>query len=400
MAAEYAQRREKLAGLLLIAAAALALVAANSRLAGAYAALLHWKIGPSLPRMGMLSVEQWIADGLMAGFFLLVGLEVKREWFEGQLATQAQRRLPMIAAAAGMIVPAFVYLLVTGFDPSLSDGWAIPAATDIAFAIGVLALLGTRANPSIKVLLITIAIADDIGAVIIIALFYASDLNLTAIGAALVILAAMIALARLGVRQLWPFMIGFALLWITMLASGIHPTVAGVLTALTIPLGPAGGHSPLKQLEHRLHPWVMFGVMGLFGFASAGVEINGAGELLQPVPLGVLVGLFVGKQLGVFGALWLAVKSGLCAAPANVRWIELYGAALLCGIGFTMSLFIGALAFPAAPETVEAAKIGTLAGSLLSALCGWAILRFARRPVSHREDAIAAEQVFAADQPD
>jgi NhaA family Na+:H+ antiporter len=195
-------------------------------------------------------------------------------------------------------------------------------------------------------------------------------------------------------------MIGFDLLWLAVLASGVHPTVAGVLTALTIPLGPDDATSPLHRLEHRLHPWVMFGVMGLFGFASAGVAIEGAGELLQPLPLGVMLGLFVGKQLGVFGALWLAVRSGWCAPPANVRWSELYGAALLCGIGFTMSLFIGALAFPGAPHAVEAAKIGTLAGSLLSALAGWAVLRFASRPVVVPADAREAAEIFAADLPD
>ena len=276
--AKQLQQGEKVAGLVLIATAVLALIAANSRWAPAYASLLHFKTGPIMPRLGQMLVEYWIADGLMAIFFLFVGLEVKREWCNGQLALPAQRRLPLVAAAAGMAVPALVYLLVTGFDPELVNGWAIPAATDIAFAIGVLALLGARANPAIKVLLVTIAIVDDIGAVLIIAFFYTDGLNLLAIGAVLVLLATMAGMNRFGVRAIWPYMVGFALLWLAMLASGVHATIAGVLAALTVPLGARGGRSPLKLLEHRLHPWVMFGVMPLFGFASAGVAITGMSQ--------------------------------------------------------------------------------------------------------------------------
>jgi NhaA family Na+:H+ antiporter len=392
------QRREKLAGLILMASALVALVAANCPVAVAYQSLVHLPLGPSLPRAGVLDLHAWVADGLMAIFFLLVGLEVKREWYEGRLATSAARRLPIVAAAAGMAVPALIYLLVTGFDPALIRGWAIPSATDIAFAIGVLALLGPRAPPSIKLLLVTIAIIDDIGAVVIIALAYTTSLDWIAIGAAVAIAGAMAGFNRLGVRRLWPYLLGFMALWLTMLASGIHPTIAGVVAALTIPLGTSEQHSPLKHLEHAIHPWVMFGVMPLFGLASAGVALEGGfGAIVQPLPLGVLAGLFVGKQLGVFGAIWLAAKSRLCEPPPGARWSQLYGASLLCGIGFTMSLFIGELAFPHSPAEAEAAKLGILAGSLLSALAGWTVLRLtspASEPAA--DDAEVAAELFAA----
>ncbi len=394
------QQLERLAGLVLIGSAAAALVAANTVLADGYHAVLESKFGPAMPRFGQLSLHYWIADGLMAVFFLLVGLEVKREWYEGRLSTPAQRRLPMLAAAAGMAVPALLYLVTTNFDPALANGWAIPAATDIAFAIGVLALLGDRANPTIKLLLVTIAIVDDIGAVIIIALVYTDSLDVVAIGAAMIIFGIMATMNMFGVRRLLPYLALFGLLWLAMLASGIHPTIAGVLAALSIPLGQGEGHSPLKLLEHRIHPYVMFGVMPLFGFASAGVALTGGvGAVLSPLPLAVAVGLFVGKQLGVFGAIWLAVKLRACERPAGTRWMQLYGASLLCGIGFTMSLFIGALAFPNSPEAVEAAKIGTLAGSLLSAVAGWAVLRFTGPVPPTDEDAAEAFEIFGADQP-
>jgi Na+:H+ antiporter, NhaA family len=335
----------------------------------------------------------------MAIFFLLVGLEVKREWYAGRLSSPADRRLPIVAAAAGMAVPALIYLAVTGFDPALVRGWAIPSATDIAFAVGVLALLGARANPAIKLLLVTIAIVDDVGAVIIIALVYTGDLSATAIGVAVILLGCMAGLNMFGVRRLWPYLIGFALLWYAMLASGIHPTVAGVLAAFAIPLGKDEERSPLKRLEHAIHPWVMLGVMPLFGLASAGVEL-GNFRLMAPLPIGIALGLIVGKQLGVFGAILLTVRSGLAPKPDHTRWSELYGASLLCGIGFTMSLFIGSLAFPTSPEEVEAAKIGTLAGSLLSGLLGYAVLRFiVPRPVDAK-DAADASEIFAADQED
>ena len=392
--------RDKLAGIMLMVSAAVALLLANSPAAEAYQHVLHWRVGPRLPGLGVPSVHQWIADGLMAIFFLLVGLEVKREWFDGRLSTPAERRLPIVAAAGGMAVPALVYLIATGFDPALVRGWAIPSATDIAFAVGVLALLGSRATPTLKLLLVAIAIVDDVGAVIVIALFYTADLSLPAVGAAIAIAGTMAMLNQFGVRRLWPFMAGFGLLWLAMLASGIHPTIAGVVAALTIPLGRGEEHSPLKHLEHQIHPWVMFAIMPLFGLASAGVALTGGwGALTQPLPLGIALGLLVGKQLGVFSAVWLVVRLTGSIQPPGTSWRQVYGASVLCGIGFTMSLFIGALAFPGEVDKVEAAKIGTLFGSILSALVGWTVLRFAPPVAGPEDDRREAGEIFGEDQP-
>lgn len=401
MATDLAKQRamERTAGLLLIAAAGVALVIANSPLYETYHHLLETKIGPVMPRFGQMSVHYWIADGLMAIFFLLVGLEVKREWYDGALATPALRRLPIIAAIAGMAVPALVYLGVSGGDPALVSGWAIPAATDIAFAIGVLALLGPHAPPSIKLLLVAIAIVDDIGAVLVIAIFYTGDLNVMALGGALALTAGMATMGQFGVRKLWPYLIGFAMLWWLVLASGVHATIAGVLAALTVPLARGEGRSPLKVLEHRIHPWVMFGIVPLFGFASAGVHLTGGTQmLLQPLPLAVALGLFLGKQLGIFGAVWLAVRAGLASRPEGASWPQIYGAAILCGIGFTMSLFIGALAFPGNAELIDQAKLGTLAGSIAAAFAGFAVLRLTSAAEIDVEDEEEAAEIFAADQ--
>ena len=391
--------QERNAGLLLIAAAAAALIIANSPMYGAYHDVLDYKLGPVMPRLGQLSIHYWIADGLMAVFFLLVGLEIKREWFEGRLATPAQRRLPIIAAIAGMAVPAAIYLLVAGGDPALIDGWAIPAATDIAFAVGVLALLGSHAPSSIKLLLVAIAIVDDIGAVLIIALFYTADLDVEMLAAALTLTGLMAAMGQFGVRKLWPYLIGFAALWVLVLASGVHATIAGVLAALTVPLGKREPASPLKTLEHAIHPWVMFGIVPLFGFASAGVHLTGgAATLVQPLPLGVLLGLFLGKQLGIFSAVWLAVKAGLSEKPRGTRWRQIYAASILCGIGFTMSLFIAALAFPGNAELVDEAKVGILAGSILSAIAGFAMLRLTSTVAQDRKDVAQAKEIFGGGQ--
>ena len=392
--------RDRRAGQLLIASAGLALLIANSPWAGGWDALLHAHVGPVVPRLGQLSLHGAVADGAMALFFLLVGLEVKREWFEGRLATPAARRLPIVAAVAGMGVPALVYLAVTGGAATMRSGWAIPAATDIAFAVGILALLGPRAPPSLKLLLVTIAIVDDIGAVIIIAAAYTRGLDVLALGAALGIVGVMVGMNRFGVRRLAPYLIGFALLWLAMLASGVHPTVAGVVAALTIPLRAPDGTSPLRRLEHAIHPWVMFGVVPLFGLVSAGVSLSGGlTALAQPLSLGVALGLFVGKQVGVGGALWLAIRSGLAPRPAGTTSAQLYGAALLCGIGFTMSLFIGALAFPDNSQAIDAAKLGTLAGSLLSGLAGYLVLRRATAEECPPDDALEARKIFACDEP-
>ncbi|MBO9376578.1 Na+/H+ antiporter NhaA [Sphingomonas histidinilytica] len=360
---------EAAGGITLIAAAAAAMLVANSPVAPSYFELLHTKLGP-------LSLLHWINDALMALFFLLVGLEIKREFLRGHLARWSDRVLPCIAAAAGMAAPALLYLAFTGGTGGLVRGWAIPTATDIAFAIGVLALLGSRAPASLKLFLTTIAIVDDMGAVAIIALAYTAAISGPALLAAIVILAAMFGLGRVGVRTLWPYLLLAAALWLAVLLSGVHATIAGVLAALAIPLGDKD-HSPLERLEHGLHPWVAFAIVPLFGFANAGVSFAGIGaeQLLAPLPLGIAVGLFLGKQAGIFGSVRLAVALGLAQRPAGASWTQLYGVALLCGIGFTMSLFIGGLAF-SDPLLIDEVKIGVLGGSILSAIAGFALLRW------------------------
>lgn len=376
---------EAAGGILLMAAAALAMIFANTALADGYFQFIHAVTGPALtPKIGPMTVHLWINDGLMAIFFMLVGLEIKREFVDGHLATWADRRLPIIAAAAGMVVPATVYLAVIGGDPALVRGWAIPAATDIAFAIGVLALLGKRAPTSLKLFLTTVAIVDDMGAVAIIALFYTAELNMVALSGAAGIWLVMMALNRAQVTILWPYMLLAAVLWYLILLSGIHATIAGVLAAFAIPFRrslavPDRGESPLHQLEHRLAKPVAFAIIPLFGFANAGVSLNGIGlaEALAPLPLGIALGLFIGKQLGIFGSVWAAVKFGIAVRPSRASWTQVYGVALLCGIGFTMSLFIGGLAFTD-PAQSDAVKIGVLMGSLLSAFFGALILYFAK----------------------
>ncbi len=369
---------EAAGGLLLMAAAALAMIIANSPAGAAYFHLLHAYIGP-------LSVLHWINDALMAVFFLLVGLEIKREFVDGNLSTWADRRLPIIAAAAGMLVPAMAYLLVVGPSSPLARGWAIPAATDIAFAIGVLALLGSRAPASLKLFLTTVAIVDDMGAVAIIALAYTASIDLFALGAAAAILALMIALNRRGEKRLATYLILAAALWLAVLLSGVHATIAGVLAALTIPVtcspgAPDSAESPLHRLEHVIQPWVAFAIVPLFGLANAGVSLGGMtpSDLIAPLPLAIAAGLFAGKQLGVFAGIRLAVALGLGTRPCGASWLQIYGVAVLCGVGFTMSFFIGGLAF-ADPAHESQVKIGVLGGSLLSALLGYAILRLAPR---------------------
>ena len=389
---------DRRAAQLLIASAVVAMLLANSPANHAFHDFVHLRIGPHFPRIGQFSVHSAVADGAMALFFLLVGLEVKREWLEGRLATAEARRLPIVAAVAGMAVSALIYLVITQGAGDLRSGWAIPAATDIAFAVGILALLGPRAPPSLKLLLVTIAIVDDIGAVIIIAIAYTRGLDVAALGAAMMLFGIMAGMNLFGVRRLWPYLIGFALLWLAMLASGVHATVAGVLAALTIPIHDASGKSPLRRLERRIHPYVMFGVVPLFGLVSAGVALSFATALATPLPIAVALGLFVGKQVGVAGAIWLAVRSGLAPRPAGTSGTQLYGAALLCGIGFTMSLFIGALAFPDNPEAIEAAKLGTLAGSLLSGIAGYLVLRRAGAGECPPDDELEARKIFAGDE--
>ena len=377
-------RQEAAGGILLLVAAVLALAVANSGLAGLYGEALHAYIGP-------LSALHWINDGLMALFFLLVGLEIKRELVDGHLASWSDRTLPTLAALGGMAVPALIYLAVTSSDPGLAPGWAIPCATDIAFAIGVMAMLGSRVPTSLKLFLTTVAIVDDMGAVVIIALGYSSGISGLALLAAAAVLGTMFVLNRLGVKALSPYLGLFALLWLAVLMSGVHATIAGVLAASVIPIratpgAPDAADSPLHRLEHGLHPWVAFLIVPLFGFANAGVSLAGAerGEILGPLPLGIAAGLFVGKQIGVLGAVWLCHRFRLAARPAGASWLQVYGTALLCGIGFTMSLFIGSLAFND-PELIDAVKIGVLAGSLASGLAGFLVLRLAGKPRRPRQ---------------
>lgn len=375
---------EAAGGILLMAAATLAMLIANSPIADSYSYFLHLVIGPELtPKLGPMTTHLWINDGLMAIFFLLVGLEIKREFVDGHLSTWADRTLPMIAAAAGMIVPAIMYLTVVGGDPALQRGWAIPAATDIAFAIGVLALLGSRAPASLKLFLTTVAIVDDMGAVAIIALFYTAELNITALTAAGGIWLAMMLLNRFRINALWPYLILAALLWYATLLSGVHATIAGVMAAFAIPFrrtlaAPDAEDSALHRLEHALVKPVAFLIVPIFGFANAGVSLAGISfaALAAPLPLGIAMGLFLGKQLGIFTSVWISVKLGIAARPAHASWLQVYGVALLCGIGFTMSLFIGGLAFTG-PDQIDDVKIGVLMGSLLSAILGYLVLRFA-----------------------
>jgi NhaA family Na+:H+ antiporter len=361
---------EAAGGLVLIGAAALALVVANSPLAAAYFGTLQAKLGP-------LSLLHWINDALMALFFLLVGLEMKRELIAGQLASWSQRALPGIAAASGMAVPAIIYLAfnVGGGAPR---GWAIPAATDIAFALGVLALVGSRVPSSLKLFLLAVAILDDLGAVLIIAAFYTSGISILWLGAAALVGAGLAVLNRRGVTRLTPYLLLGALLWVCFLRSGVHPTMAGVAVALSIPLG-RGEASPLHRLEHVLAPWVAFLVVPLFGLANAGVSLSGLdlATLAAPVPLGIAAGLFFGKQLGIFVSAWAAMRFGLARRPEKASLLQVYGVSLLCGIGFTMSLFIGLLAFPDSPLLQDEVKVGVLLGSLLSAIAGLGVLTFA-----------------------
>lgn len=381
---------EACGGVLLMIATLFALLVANSPLADAYRHLLHFSTGITLSdKLGPMTIHMWINEGLMTLFFLLVGLEIKRELVDGRLSSWEQRRLPALPALMGIIVPAAIYSVITGEDnPMIMNGWAVPAATDIAFAIGVLALLGKRAPFSLKLLLVSIAIIDDIGAVIIIAVFYTSSLNMEALAAAFAILTGMLVLNKLRVIKLWPYVLGMALLWYVTLLSGIHATIAGVAGAFLIPYiatpgAPDAEDSPLHRLEHVVAPWASLLVVPAFGFANAGISFAGTSlaSFLAPLPLGIAGGLFLGKQLGVFGGIVLTVKSGFAAKPRGATWLQIYAIAILCGIGFTMSLFISGLAFPANPELVEEAKLGILFGSALSAVVACLILRFAPKAV-------------------
>ena len=345
-------------------------------------------------QVGALGIDKplilWINDGLMAVFFFLVGLEVKREVMTGQLSSWRQASLPLVMAVGGMALPAAIFAALNWGDPVTLKGWAIPAATDIAFALGVLALLGSRVPVALKALLLAVAVIDDIGAIAVIALFYTDSVATGMLAGAAVTLGAMVALNRLRVADSWPYVVLTIVLWVFVLKSGIHATLAGVAAAMTVPLA-ARGQEPLVRMEHSLHYYVAFLIIPIFGFANAGVSFVGvsAGDLLSPLPLGIALGLLVGKQVGIFGFGWLAIRSGVAAMPAGVGWRQLHAMSLLAAIGFTMSLFIGNLAF-ADPVLIDQVKIGVLAGSLMAALAGYFLLKAS---LSERVEATGREGV-------
>ena len=371
---------EAAGGILLVLMAGLAIIIANTPLGHFYQLLLDMPVeirfGPLLIAKPLLL---WINDGLMAIFFFLVGLELKREIVEGELSNINNIAFPTIGAIGGMIIPAVIYALINWGDAVAIRGWAIPAATDIAFALGILMLLGKRVPTALKVFLVSVAIIDDIGAIIIIALFYTSELSVTSLFIAAALLPALFILNRKNVMSITPYLFVGLIMWTAVLKSGVHATLAGVVVAFFIPLRcPARpAHSPLKELEHDLHNIVAFGVLPIFAFANAGVSLRGVGldYILHSAPLGVAVGLFIGKQIGVFGACWLGVKLGLARLPEGINWIKLYGVALLCGVGFTMSLFIGTLSFhQAGMQVAFDERLGIIIGSLLSGIAGYLVL--------------------------
>ncbi|QXI19553.1 Na+/H+ antiporter NhaA [Pseudomonas hamedanensis] len=375
---------EAASGLLLIAAAILALIINNSPLSWLYTGLLDT---PVVAQIGALKIAKplllWINDGLMAMFFLLIGLEVKREVLDGQLSKPSQIVLPGAAAIGGMLVPALIYWFLNRDNPAALSGWAIPTATDIAFALGVLALLGKRVPVSLKLFLMTLAIIDDLGAIVIIAIFYSGELSTLSLGLAAACIAALVAMNRLGVVKLGPYMIIGLILWVCVLKSGVHATLAGVTLAFCIPLRTKNAEpSPLLTLEHALHPWVAYGILPLFAFANAGLSLSGVTveSFTHDVPMGIAIGLLLGKTIGVFGLTWLAVKIGIAALPQGANWGQILGVAILCGIGFTMSLFVGSLAFePGVSDYAGMDRMGILTGSILAAVIGYVVTAVASR---------------------
>ncbi|WP_417680269.1 Na+/H+ antiporter NhaA [Roseibium sp.] len=380
-------KMEATGGLMLVAATVLAMVLANSGLVGTYTAFLEI---PVAVKFGELEIAKpfllWINDGLMAIFFFLVGLEIKREFRIGELASPAQVALPGIAAIGGVLVPSGIYALINLDSPESMSGWAIPAATDIAFALAVLSLLGNRIPGSLKILLLAIAIFDDLGAILIIAFFYTSKLSLTVLALAIIPIVLLFILNRMGVTKTAPYVVLGVVLWTIVLKSGVHATLAGVITAFAIPLAKAEGahHTLLEELEHGLHRWVAFGILPLFAFANAGVSFAGMGfdSFTEPVSLGITLGLFAGKQIGIFAMIWLTVQLRLAPMPRDSNWMQIYGVALLCGIGFTMSLFIGSLAFDNR-DLMAQLRLGVLAGSIASAVLGYLLLRFTSPAPGH-----------------
>ena len=384
---------EAASALPLLAAALLALVLANSPLAASVQGLLDTRLGFAWKFVDLdKPLLLWINDGLMAFFFLLVGLEIKREIMEGSLSQPSQVALPIAGAVGGMAVPAVLYVAVNWSDPVALRGWAIPAATDIAFSLGVLAALGSRVPLALKVFLTTLAIVDDLGSILIIAIFYTEKLSMLALALAGLFIVGLAILNATGVRRLAPYLVLGALLWVSVLKSGVHATLAGVVLALFIPLKPIGDGSgedeaarPAIRLEHAIKPWSAWFIMPVFAFANAGLTLAGLSltSLVAPLPLGIVAGLFLGKQIGIMLGAGLLIMLGIAAMPAGGSWGRLYGVAILGGIGFTMSLFIGTLAFDDAAHHAEV-RLGVLAGSLLSALVGYVALRLAPRPRTQR----------------
>jgi len=386
-------KHEAAGGIVLIIAASIALAMDNSPLDWLYDRLLSTPVAIQIGAVGIdKPLLLWINDGLMAIFFFLIGLEIKREVMEGRLSSLQKSALPIVAAIGGMLVPALIYLGLNYEDPETIKGWAIPAATDIAFALGVLALLGSRVPVSIKVFLLALAIIDDLGAIIIIALFYTSQLSLSALAIAAVGISFLAYLNYRDVLRTAPYIVTGLVIWVCVLKSGVHATLAGVIIALFIPLNGKDANdreSPLKQIEHRLAPWVIFGVMPIFSFANAGVGLGDLSfsDMFNGIPLGIAAGLFLGKQLGIMSFVWAAVKLRISYLPDGVTWLQMYGLSVLAGIGFTMSLFIGTLAF-SDPEHARLVRIGVLTGSLLSAFCGYFILRYSLRSINDETDDI------------
>lgn len=367
-------------GLLLVFAAAIAMVMANTPLISVYNGFLQI---PVVIQLGTFEIAKplllWINDGLMAIFFFLIGLEIKREVMDGQLKSIEQITLPGIAAIAGIAFPALFYVWFNIDDQIAINGWAIPSATDIAFALGIFILFGKGLPLSLKLFLLSVAIFDDIGAIVIIALFYSQDLSTTSLLVALSGLAVLFALNRCNVRHQSAYFLVGIVVWAAVLKSGVHATLAGFALAWFIPLSVKNthGHKMLPHIEHALHPWVAFMVLPIFAFANAGVQIVGATmeDLFNPITLGIAGGLFIGKQVGIFGMCWLAIKLGIAKLPKGATWAQLYGVSLLCGIGFTMSLFIGTLAFEQQGlEYQLSVKVGVLMGSLMSAVLGAFVL--------------------------
>ncbi len=378
-------------GMLMLLAAILALLAANSPLSPLYDAI---KGTPVSIRIGAFVIDKplllWINDGLMALFFFLVGLEIKRESISGELNSPSKAALPLAAALGGMLAPALVYVAFNYQNPEQLNGWAIPAATDIAFALGILALLGNRIAPTLRVFLLGVAIYDDLGAILVIALFYTENLSVSSLLFAGIGMAVLLLLNRLKVGKLTPYAVVGLIIWAAVLKSGVHATLAGFLIALFIPIRMPDKSSPLKKLEHELHPWVAYMVVPVFAFTNAGVALTGIdlATAFGPVTLGIAFGLFFGKQIGVMALAWLAVQLRLCRLPSGVTWLQLYGVAMLTGIGFTMSLFIGGLAFE--DQTYSApVRIGVLLGSTLSAVGGLTVLLIATRATSDAPSATA-----------